>query len=993
MKERIIDALDRLAFSERSEEKERKKSEQLMQTTQVNLGIDPLLIAEKARKTLSYILHNYEAFQVMTIDKFSLRLIRTFAKDLNINDDFEVILSEDELIEQVVDELLSKLGATGHESITHLALRYAKSNLLEGDKWNFRKELIDFAKVLKSEKDQESIDKILKQSFEDSSFQEMLKELQGLTHEYIEQKKGVLELFQSFSIQEDEMPYKGKGLHGYLSKHLPNSDLNNPAILNSYVEKTLSGEIVKANHRVPSELVQAIECFRVKEDRLYKRYFLVKTLRKNFHNLALLKYIAQELAIIKERDNLVRISEFNRMISSLLVEEKAPYIYERLGTRYSHYLLDEFQDTSRLQWMNLLPLVHDAISQGAKNLIVGDPKQAIYRFRNGLVEQFVALPAIYNPENDPKIKELSNYFENAGMKSSLEQNWRSQENIVRFNNAFFKHLITMLPEDFKAFYSDVVQEPKGKKGGYVSFEFADKAKEVEEAYILSVIRSCEADGFKRGDICLLSRGKKEAKRWAKYLAKAPENYKVVSADSLTVSSDKAVQVCMDYFYLRRNAKNKTIQIKFAVSYLTSKNIDPLDVLNDYWGKRVGDLKFDKFLIDFFKGKEAFFFNYENLYDLGRQLINLLAFDELKNPYLHHFMEILHRYDLRLGPDLRGFIDFWETKGRNETVQIPENDAAIQIMTVHKAKGLEFPVVILPSLNWEFGVVKSPQFVEVEEGGLIHLKLVKDNAPDYILERYEQERSQQLLDEVNLFYVAVTRPVNRLYALVERSKKKTVKDFSGITNFCENVLSSLEIEGAVRSDTTFQLGDPTPKEEGIKEGEAYFNPKNVTDCLWFPNLSLQDEDALELENLSEEQQYGNQLHEILSKAKTIKDLKDVVNSLVKSDSLEKKFVARLETEASKVLSDDIYIKLFQGVREIVSEQDLIIDTTKVKRPDMILIYADKVVVVDYKTGEERNSHNKQLLNYVAILKEMGYSNVCGKLIYTNPFKILDVAKIN
>ena len=745
MKERIIDALDRLAFGDRENEKEREKCAQLMKTTQENLGMDPNLIAEKARKTLAYILHNYEAFQVMTIDKFSLRLIRTFAKDLDINDDFEVILNEDELIEQVVDELLSKLGSKGSESITNLALAYAKSNLTEGDKWNFRSQLIDFAKVLKSEKDQAYIEKILSKAFGKELYDELFTELNGLNHAHKEKKQALISFFQTLQLAEQDLPYKGRGLHGYLTTHLPNSDLNNRAKVNSYVEKTLTGEIVKPEHNVPEELVQRVSQFIQEEQPLYERYFLVHALRKNFHNLALLKYIAQELNMIKERDNIVRISEFNRMISSLLSEEKAPYIYERLGTKFRHYLLDEFQDTSRLQWLNLLPLVHDAIGQNAKNLIVGDPKQAIYRFRNGLVEQFVALPGVYNPENDVATAQLSAYFSQMGKKESLNDNWRSQENIVQFNNAFFKEAITFLPEAYASYYDDVTQNPKGKKGGYVAFEFVENAKEVEEDYILSVIANCEADGFKRGDICLLARNKRDGKRWATILAKSPENYKVVSADSLTVVSDKIVQVCSDYFYLRRNARNKTIQIKFAVNYLSLKGHDPIVVLNDYWGEYVGDLKFEAFITDFFEGELTFFFNYENLYDLGRQLIALLGFDELKNPYLHHFMEMLHRYDLRFGPDLRGFIDYWETKGSEETVQMPENDEAIQIMTVHKAKGLEFPVVILPNLNWRFSDVKSPHFVEVEGDTLIHTKLVKEKAPDYILERYQEERNQQLLD--------------------------------------------------------------------------------------------------------------------------------------------------------------------------------------------------------------------------------------------------------
>lgn len=989
MKERIVDALDRLAFPDRSNEKERAKCDQLMRTTQQNLGIDPMLISEKAKKILTFILHNYEAFQVLTIDKFSLRLIRTFAKDLDINDNFEVILNEDELIEKVVDELLSKLGAEEHQSLTKLAITYAKANLSEGNKWNFRKELIEFAKVLKSEKDQEIIQQILKQPFDDSLYDSLVAESNLLNQKYTEEKNVLLSLFHKLAIKSEDIPQGKNGLFGYLSKNLPVSELKKPKEIGKHAEKTLRGENINDKHRVPGELVPAVTHFLAIEKELFERYYIVNNFRKNFHNLSLLKYISNELNLIKERDNLVPISEFNRMISSLLVEEKAPYIYERLGTRFSHYLLDEFQDTSRLQWRNLLPLVHDAISQGAQNLIVGDPKQAIYRFRNGLVEQFVALPKIYNPEQDAKIAQLSNYFEEAGIKRSLSDNWRSQTNIVRFNNAFFSHLVTMLPDDYSDYYSDVVQNPKGKMGGSVSFDFVENQQEEQERFILSTIAACEEDGFNRGDICLLARNKREAKQWAKILAKSENKYKVVSADSLTVSSDKMVQVCLDYFYVRRNSKNKTIQIRFAVSYLMSKQEDPIAVLNNYWGKYVGDLKFDEFIQDYFDGKEAFLFHYENLYDLGRQLLLLLGYDELKNPYVHHLMEMLHQYDLRLGPDLRGFIDYWELSGGEETVQLPENDEAIQIMTIHKAKGLEFPVVILPDLNWKFNEVKSKQFLAVREEDMLYTKLVKSGAPDYILNKYSQERNHQVLDEVNLFYVAVTRAVNRLYGLVEYSTKTKLEEFSNINQFCYSVLQGIKVEGANLTESSFTLGEASPKEAQTKETENYFVPKNLKDCLWFPDLTLQDEDALEVESLSEEQRYGNQLHEILSRAKSENELEDEINRLLKLDSIEHGFLVRLKSEALTVLTNSSYKALFENVVEVLSEQDLICDTTMTKRPDLILIYPNSVTVVDFKTGEERNTHKKQVYNYVTILKEMGYSKIKGKLIYTSPFKLVDV----
>src|SRR5690554_3087249 len=176
------------------------------------------------------------------------------------------------------------------------------------------------------------------------------------------------------------------------------------------------------------------------ENSLSEQMYTLLKVKSNFYNLALLKFISKELTVFKEKKNIIGIFEFGKKISELLKKENAPYIYERLGNRYNHYLLDEFQDTSRLQWVNLIPLVHESFSNNFENLIVGDPKQAIYRFRNGLVEQFVKLPEIYNPENDPNFTQLSNYFLQMGKKVPLEDNYRSKKNIVEFNNTFFKRM-------------------------------------------------------------------------------------------------------------------------------------------------------------------------------------------------------------------------------------------------------------------------------------------------------------------------------------------------------------------------------------------------------------------------------------------------------------------------------------------------------------------------------------------------------------------------
>src|SRR5690606_35788651 len=215
--------------------------------------------------------------------------------------------------------------------------------------------------------------------------------------------------------------------------------------------KWLDADIPKGK-QFPESLRVAVVEFLSWYDAHVESYVILQKFLGNFFNMALLKYLNTALQELKQHERLIRISEFNSEISKLVADEDAPYIFERLGTRFHHFLLDEFQDTSRLQWLNMLPLLRESLAHNYRDLIVGDPKQSIYRFKNGVAEQFVALPGVYNPENDPSIAQKSSYFASMGQTDRLEDNWRSAEQIVLFNNQFFEAFKEQLPSNGKDYY-------------------------------------------------------------------------------------------------------------------------------------------------------------------------------------------------------------------------------------------------------------------------------------------------------------------------------------------------------------------------------------------------------------------------------------------------------------------------------------------------------------------------------------------------------------
>ena len=279
-----------------------------------------------------------------------------------------------------------------------------------------------------------------------------------------------------------------------------------------------------------------------------------------------LKYVSEALKELRIKTKVIRISEFNELIGTLVQKEDAPYIYERFGTRYEHFLLDEFQDTSRLQWLNLLPLLRESLSNGKQNLIVGDPKQSIYRFNNGLAEQFVELPAVYNPEGDAKIAEHSAYFAKMGIKKPLEMNYRSSSEIVHFNNDFFQSFSTKLPPFFKSFYDAVAQNPVSQKPGFLKIVSEKRKYESIEMIdeIETIIGQCLDDEFDLGDICILTDKNALGVQIANQLTK--RGITVFSQESLLISRNMEVRLLIAYLKWRMKPNVDHMKRQFAELY-------------------------------------------------------------------------------------------------------------------------------------------------------------------------------------------------------------------------------------------------------------------------------------------------------------------------------------------------------------------------------------------------------------------------------------------
>ncbi|MFT6923592.1 MAG: ATP-dependent exoDNAse (exonuclease V) beta subunit [Crocinitomicaceae bacterium] len=972
MKERIISALDQIS----REKNQNSGIKILAETLATEIGISPEEVNKRSKKVLESILHQYEDFNVMTIDKFNLRLIKSFARDLDLPSEFEVVLDETEIIEKIVDDLLNQLGNEEQSALSQILMKYAKSNIDDGDSWNFRRSLIDFGKVLRNEKNNASIERLMELNLSI----DVHKELYAANAAIDKKFKGLCaSISEKMSLVDPSVLPGKKSTFNQISTILRNEKF---PLATELVKKQLSQNLEKD---FPDNINRDLLELNAYWEKTLQDYGTVHLFLNNFFNMALLQYMAKALETTKREEQIIRISEFNTLISDLIQDENAPFIYERLGTRFKHFLLDEFQDTSHLQWLNLVPLIHESIGNNLKNLIVGDPKQSIYRFKNGIAEQFVELPQIHNPDKNPKIERKSQFFKQMGSVSELGDNWRSSPSIVNFNNSFFEDMKTRMPEDSRVFYNSISQIPKSSINGKVQISSEKMSKDDKVAVsdllptIIDWIEECKQDGFKPADICILGGRNKECNAWAVGLNDA--GYRVVSADSLLIHSNLKVQLCIAFLKWRLRPSGENEKKRFAELFFRN-NSKSYDDYKQYIKERELESGrtyryFDdrQFLTDHFESYSNFFFKYENIYDLIQGFYRIIHFKELQNPYLHHLADIIYDFGLKRGPNLKAFLDEYHRKKDKIAVQIPEAEDAIKIMTIHKSKGLEFPVVLIPTLNFSMKIKSS--FLVGIDNFIVYKQPTQSEVLQPLIDLYNKEMNQIITDNVNLCYVAMTRPVERLYIQNDFESTK----FGEL--FHETLLSSgLAQESDGKLTVTINDGDRSPIKQG-KELASLFEPDEVTDRLWFPDIAFQDNPDLNTADfLSDEMQFGIQFHLLTSRIETLSEIEEKVDEGIHSGEVSVANSKQLIERLTKLYNLAEYQSLISNNVQVLNEQAILVDENTMARPDKIVIKADDTIIIDFKTGIPGSKDEKQIKKYQGTLETMGYPNVSCYLYYSS-----------
>lgn len=991
MKERIIDML-----KEFSEEKIIDKPNDMFKDLAKELAISPKDLHYKSKTLLEIIVHNYAAFDISTIDKFNHKLIRTFAFDLKLPINFEVELDTASILAKAVDKLIDKAGSD--EELTKVLVDFAIEKTDDDKSWDISYDFNAIAQLLVKENDIEYLNDLKDKNLSDfktlkTNLQQQLK---VLTSHITEVANGVLSLIELSQLEHNDFT------SSYLPKHfIKLSEKNFNASFStkwqidlieggSMYPKRVSPEVGDTIESLRSQLIDA---FLGTKTALFKIKFLKNAL-KNITPLSVLSAISKMLQVIKEEDDILLISEFNAIINTEIKEQPAPYIYERIGEKFKHYFIDEFQDTSQLQWENLIPLINNVVSgenlkgETGTAMLVGDAKQAIYRWRGGRAEQFIDL---YNKDSKPLAIEQ--------VVKNLPDNYRSHKTIVEFNNTFFNHVadVAFTNEKHQQIYKNASQNVIINKTGYVEISFLntedEDKNELQCEAVLNTIKKAESNGFKKQDICIIVRKKKEGFAIAEFLSDL--NIDIISSESLLIKNSPEVQFISQIITLSLQPEND--EIKTTLLNFIAENKLQLDDKHDFYEGLV-HLKNNTFFEKL--NTHGFEFNYNEflqlpIYEAIESIIRGFELNKTSNAYLQFYLDEVFDYSQKYNASFQGLLDYWERKKDSLSIVSPSGKDAIQIMTIHKSKGLEFPVVIFPYANQDIYFDMTPKIwfpVNKDDfNGFSHLyiNMNKDleSFNDLGADIYNNYRSQLELDSLNLLYVVLTRAIEQLYIISEYDVDKKTKS-EKLTHYSGLFINYLKSIGQWNdNEMEYNFGEVVKtSEEKIKEEQYITIEQNqlISTRKEEHNLNIITNSGYLWDTAQEKAiERGDLVHHIMAHIKTAADVVSALEHFLNSGIINSNQYDELHDIITRIVNHEQLQSYFDNTKIIYNERDILSNSGKTFRPDRVVVDSNnQATIIDYKTGLQDSKHKEQLFDYQYILEEMNFKVIKKILIYIN-----------
>lgn len=979
MKERIIDTLKTFTLENTTPDKH-PMLEMLIEET----GLTSRDIQLKSKQLLTHILHNYGGFEVSTIDSFIHRLIRTFAIDLQLPQNFEVELKEDEMLSKTVDTLISELDV--NNALTPILVAFALEKSDEDKSFDISYDLLKISKLLTSEKDHTHLENLKQKSLEDfRTWKQFLdKKHQSLQTQIANEASAVLDLLSSENIIHKDLL---SGLGNFFVKL---SSKDDDVSLDKVWQRKLLEDVDIYPKRLTNEQKSSIDAIQprlkasfIKIKELLIPFWFNKALIKHLIPLSILKELRNTLVALKTEERKLLISEFNTLIKKEIQDQPTPYIFERLGEKISHYFIDEFQDTSILQWQNLIPLIENALStENTTATLVGDAKQAIYRWRGGDASQFTELSS---GRTAPFLREASS--------TTLEHNFRSCQTIVEFNNTFFKHVsqISLSNPVHQSIFENAQQKPNNTEDGFVKIELftEDQDTSLGDQYgdaVVGTIKYCLERGYAYKDLCILVRKRQQGVEISKQLSE--HSIPITSSETLLIKNSKKVQFVLNILRLSINPKDQLLKADWLYDLGDLLNIsNKHEFISTHLNRPLESIlstHFENFHTSFMALRKSL-----PLYELVELLIQNLGFYKEADSHLQFFLDEVLEHSYKRGGDIPSFIEYFDENEEKLSISVPEDRDAVSIMTIHKSKGLEFPVVLFPYADTHIYEDRNPQlWIPIspkQNAGFEEALLTANSKMEYfsdeIHQLYQMYRSELELDHINLLYVALTRPKNELYVFCKNNHKKGASN----TNYFNDLfISYLQDLGLWHEDqSVYTFGKPLKRAASILQ-EQEEQLQFVATSRLRNQFKIVTKSGL-LWDSSQEQaiEKGNIIHRLLSLINTRSDIPFAMAQLRDEGILLESDFHSFNNLVQELITHDTLSPYFNEGFRIYNERDLIAPDGDILRPDRLCIsQKQEAVIIDYKTGAPRSSHHEQLQKYQSVLNAMGFKNSMGYLVYIN-----------
>ncbi|MFY0675100.1 MAG: UvrD-helicase domain-containing protein [Bacteroidia bacterium] len=1016
MKERIIKFLINLSKNE---------DDNLLQMLKAETGYAADHIKANSKKALQQILHNYGDFTIVTIDSFFNRLIKSFAHELKLPLRMEVQLDSDEALEDAYDRLMLQLGID--KDLAKYITNYMFHKLDNDKGWYVEREIKDLGKQLF----RESFDSVFKSlaKVEFNKIKELIEDTNNYLSRINNQIKDLgnewFEHLDGYGLKVEDFSY-GKGGVGNFGNHLLDvrtDKLGEPGIrvlsaldnLEKWHKKKhpKSEEIQEcASNHLIDIINNALQIWQ----EVKAEYNIRLMLFKNLHALGLLKNINEHLKSFRDENDRILISDQNRLINEIISQSDVPFLYEKTGAKYRHFLLDEFQDTSALQWINFKPLLENALAEGGKVLVVGDGKQSIYRWRGGKMELLLK-----------NVSEDLAHFADENSIQNLDANFRSRKEIIDFNNQFFnefaKAAAKKLEKDESPLaqlaFADVEQKstPQTKTGGYVEMQFIDdlkeeyiddagkkkkevieKAKEIVDEKLIETVKSLKDENYNWRDMACLVFTNSQGARVAELLTK--NNIPVQSSDSLLLKNSYAVRLLISMLRHLQNPEDalrrgevilmlaQLNSLEFLVSSPESKE-DEIEESASRLSKAEAELH-----TNLQKAKSSTQAFYDllpetlnatlqnakgSLLHQVNELIKAAELEDHQPEYIQRFTEIVYNYEIKNESHLGEFLDWWDETAKNHSIQTPENEDAVVILTIHRAKGLQYPVVLMPyakrGIDTKSSDIMWLKNTSIDADWLDFLPL---NYTQSLLETpYEQdyleEKELAMVDALNMLYVAFTRPEERLYVLAEYPKPQKKPEFQKAkytTDFLYLYLKDHSKLSPYFEGDTLVFGNKTsPEKRKVSESkslDSLIKTNSQAPLLRKPRLQIADLRSGKVKPF----QKGILLHELLAQVNSKADISKCLQLAV-ADGMVNETEVEIWTEKLVEVLDNEQIKQWtEDAIEQLNEQEFLTPNGAL-RPDKIYVLPDRIIVLDYKTGKPKPEHDEQVLQYLDVVSSLEF----------------------